>query len=226
MKGPYKIWEDVYLIGDSNISHSMDCCVYLVDAGELVMIDAGAGRSTDRFVDNIQILELMPEKLSTIIVTHAHIDHIGSLAEFKKRYNVKIIVHSLDSGNIETGDNVGTEYYGIKYKPCPVDIKIHGENNSLNIGCHEFHMVHIPGHTPGSMAVFIDEGGKRVLFGQDIHGPYAPMWGSDPVKAVNSLEKLISLKADILCEGHYGIIRPAHAVENFIQGFLNDLTAR
>lgn len=226
MKEPYKIYENVYLIGDPDISHIMDCCVYLVDAGELVMIDAGAGRSTDRLIDNIQMLGLMPEKLSIIIITHAHIDHIGSLAEFKKRYNVKIIAHSLDSDSIETGSNVGAEYYGVNYEPCQVDIKIYGEYDNLHIGCCEFQVVHIPGHTPGSMAVFLDEGGKRILFGQDIHGPYNSTWGGEPDKAISSLGKLISLKADILCEGHYGIIRPANKVENFIRGFLDDLVAR
>ena len=97
MGQPYRVFEDIYMVGSSDISHSMDCCVYLVDAGDLVLIDAGAGKSTSRLTDNIQALGLRPEKLSSIIVTHAHIDHIGSLHDLKDIYGVKIIAHEDDA---------------------------------------------------------------------------------------------------------------------------------
>jgi glyoxylase-like metal-dependent hydrolase (beta-lactamase superfamily II) len=62
-----------------------------------------------------------------------------------------------------------------------------------------------------------------VLFGQDIHGPYYRDWGADPEQAKASLQKLIELKADILCEGHFGIYRPASAVEDYIRGYMERL---
>jgi len=40
---PFEVCRDVYMIGDSDISHPYDCCVYLLDAGDLVLIDSGAG---------------------------------------------------------------------------------------------------------------------------------------------------------------------------------------
>ena len=223
MNRPCKVWEDVYLAGSSDISHSMDCCVYLVDAGEIVLIDAGAGKSTSRLVDNIQALGFMLERLSTVIVTHAHIDHIGSLYDLKKKYGIQIIAHELDSVAIESGKKVGAEYYGVKYQPCDIDIKLTGEDVNLKIGGCEFRFLHIPGHTPGSVAVVLETGGKKVLFGQDIHGPYHLALGGEPEKAVNSLVKLRDLEADILCEGHYGIITPAVKVKAFIQEFIDNL---
>ena len=60
----YKVFEDIYMVGSSDTSHSMDCCVYLVDAGDLVLIDAGAGKSTSRLIDNIHALGLRPENIS------------------------------------------------------------------------------------------------------------------------------------------------------------------
>jgi glyoxylase-like metal-dependent hydrolase (beta-lactamase superfamily II) len=223
MGQPYKVFEDVYLVGSSDISHSMDCCVYLVDAGDLVLIDAGAGKSTSRLIDNIQALGFQPEKLSAVIVTHAHIDHIGSLHDLKELYGVKIIAHKEDAEAIETDNKVGAAYYGIKYKPCTVDINLEGEENKLKLGSYEFKLIHIPGHTPGSMAVVLETAGKKVLFGQDIHGPYHPNWGGDPQKAIESLTKLREIQADILCEGHYGVIQPGERVTDFIQGFIDDL---
>ena len=217
------VCERVYIIGGPGISDGEDCCVYLVDAGELVMVDAGAGNSANRLTDNIQALGLMPERLSTIIITHAHIDHIGALSEFKRRYGVKIIAHEGDATAISSGKNVGAEFYGIEYQPCVVDIILKGIEDNLTIGNMQFNFYHVPGHTPGSMVVTINSGKNRVLFGQDIHGPYHPMWGGNITRAIESLKKIKSLNADILCEGHYGIIKPADKIQEFIQEFIDGL---
>ena len=45
MSAPFRVIDGVYMGGSAEISDSMDCCVYLIDAGELVLIDTGAGRS-------------------------------------------------------------------------------------------------------------------------------------------------------------------------------------
>ncbi len=223
MSRPHRIWQDVYQVGGSGLSHPDDCSVYLVDAGDLVMIDAGAGRSFDRLVDNIRSLGLSPEKLKAVIVTHAHIDHVGALAQFRTRYRVEIIAHELDAPGIETGKGIGAEFYGMDYAPCAVDRRVWGAGASLDIGRHRFHLVHIPGHTPGSIAVYLDIAGRRVLFGQDIHGPYVPEWGAEPERARKSLRKLIELKPDILCEGHFGVYEPAEVAKDYIMQYLDRL---
>lgn len=223
MARPFHVYQDIYMIGSAEISHPYDCCVYLVDAGELILIDSGAGRSFNRLVDNILTLGLDPEKITTVLVTHCHIDHIGSLAKFKQKYGAKIIAHELDAGAIETGTGTGAEFYQVPYEPCSVDVRLQGSEQKLVLGGQEFTAVHIPGHTRGSIALYPDTGGKRVLFGQDIHGPYEAMWGGEPEKAISSLRKLIDLKADILCEGHFGIYQPASEVKDYIEGYLQQL---
>jgi glyoxylase-like metal-dependent hydrolase (beta-lactamase superfamily II) len=126
------------MIGSADISGGMDCCVYLVDAGELVLIDSGAGRSTDRLVDNIQALGFMPEQLTTLVITHAHIDHIGSAADLRDRFSLRVIAHEQDAAAIESGKKVGAEYYGVRYRPCAVDKKLAGKENELEIGYVKF----------------------------------------------------------------------------------------
>ena len=223
MEKPFKVWEDVYIIGSAELSHPYDCCVYLLDADDLVLIDSGAGMSFDKLVSNIESLGFNPRKLKTIIVTHAHIDHIGSLQRFREVFGIQVIAHELDAGAIETGKRVGAEAYGVDYKPCSVDLKIQSTDKSFQFGAKEFKIIHIPGHTPGSIAAYIDIEGKRVLFGQDIHGPYYRQWGGDPLRAKQSLQKLNELKSDILCEGHFGIYQPASAVERYIRGYIDSL---
>jgi glyoxylase-like metal-dependent hydrolase (beta-lactamase superfamily II) len=223
MGKPFRIYQDIYLIGSAEISHPYDCCVYLIDVGELILIDSGAGQSFDRLVDNILTSGLIPEKITTVIVTHCHIDHVGSLAKFKQKYGVKIIAHSLDAEAIETGEGVGAEAYGVDYEPCQVDVKLQRAEQRLVFGGQEFTAIHIPGHTRGSIALYTEISGKKILFGQDIHGPYSAMWGGEPEKAIISLQKLIDLDADILCEGHFGIYQPASKVKAYIESYLRQL---
>jgi metallo-beta-lactamase class B len=221
MKPPGKIIDGVYIVGSADISHSYDCSVYLVDAGQLVLIDAGAGLSFERLTANIRSLGLRPESLDTLVVTHRHIDHVGALARFKSELGVSIVVHEGDAEAIETGDGVLADFYGVDYAGVRADRILRGAEETLGFDRLELKAVHIPGHTPGSIALYFDSSsGERVLFGQDIHGPYNPAWGADPEAARASLEKLIGLNADILCEGHFGVVRGAAAVKKFIAQYL------
>jgi glyoxylase-like metal-dependent hydrolase (beta-lactamase superfamily II) len=218
---PFRIWKDIYAIGGPELSHSYDCCVYLIGGEELVLIDSGAGESFNQLVTNIHYLGLKPERLKAVIATHAHIDHIGALHQFRARFGVEVIAHELDAEAIETGEGVGAEFYGIAYKPCKVDIKLQEGGECLKYGDYELRVVHIPGHTAGSIAIYLDIG-KRVLFGQDIHGPYF-LKGADRQQAKISLQRLVDLEADILCEGHFGIYEPVAEVTRYIEGYLHSL---
>jgi hypothetical protein len=71
------------------------------------------------------------------------------------------------------------------------------------------------------MAVYGDFGGRRILFGQDIHGPFMSAFRSNIHDWRVSMARLIALKADILCEGHYGIFQPADRVERYISSCLD-----
>ena len=223
MTEPLKVCKDVYMVGGSDLSHHYDCSVYLLDAGDLLLIDSGAGMSFDKLISNIKQLGFDPKKLKSILVTHSHIDHIGSLHRFRKEFGVQIIAHELDADEIEGDGGIAAKAYGVAYTSCHVDLRIEGAEETLKLGKYELKIIHIPGHTPGSIAVYVDIDKQRVLFGQDIHGPYYPHWGADPALAKLSLQKLIDLKADILCEGHFGIYQPASEVKRYIQQYVDSL---
>jgi glyoxylase-like metal-dependent hydrolase (beta-lactamase superfamily II) len=80
--------------------------------------------------------------------------------------------------------------------------------------------LHTPGHTPGSLSVYRDQGGERILFGQDIHRPFLPEFGADLTAWRRSMEMLINLNADILCEGHFGVIRTHTRITEYIEYYL------
>ena len=218
-----EITAGVYQVGGDGLSRGEDCCVYLVDGGtESALIDTGAGRSASMIIDNIRAIGVELSSLKYIVVTHGHIDHIGGLAFLKEQLQAQVIAHQLELPAIEEGlpHLTAASRYGVKYEKVKVDQVLQGEAEKIKVGQLELVCLHTPGHTVGGISPYIDIGGKRVLFGQDIHGPFNEKWGSDLNQWELSMQKLIELKADILCEGHFGIYSPASAVRKYIEGYL------
>ena len=220
-----EIISGVYLIGGPGITSADDAAIYLIDfAGELVLIDAGAGRSASQIVRNIEMLGLNPINISHLILTHCHIDHIGSAPFFKNQYGIKILIHELDAKAVESGDSLKTaaNWYGTIFSPTKVDRKLYGSHEILKFGQEELHCLHTPGHTPGSISLYVDREVKRVLFGQDIHGPFNVAFGSDIEAWKKSMQILLALNADILCEGHFEIFQPKERVRDYIERYLEE----
>ena len=206
------------------MSHHSDASVFLVDVGnrETVMTDCGAGRSFNALVKNMETLGFSPQIMRALILTHCHIDHIGSAAQFKFNYNPTVVAHKGDVEAIEGRNPAPTaaSWYGVEYQPVQVDKVLSEEEEILTFGDVDFHCLHTPGHTPGSISIYCDFNGTRILFGQDIHGPFDDSFGSDIQEWKNSMERLLALEADILCEGHFGTYQPKGKVKAYIEGYL------
>jgi glyoxylase-like metal-dependent hydrolase (beta-lactamase superfamily II) len=216
------VCDRVYAVGGPGFSSPEDCCVYAVDAGaELVLIDAGVGIGQQQIEKNIRSLGFEPAQIWHVVATHCHIDHIGGLAALVERYGTKVIAHEMDRAGIEEKrpELTAASMYGVDYKPVKIDLLLKGELEKLKLGDVDFNFLHTPGHTPGSISVYIDTNDGRVLFGQDIHGPFSPTWGSNLGQWRESMKKLLALKADILCEGHAGIYR-GDKIERYIEAYL------
>ena len=217
------IAKGVYLIGGPNISRSDDATVFIIDFdGELVMIDAGAGRSSRILERNIRDEGLDPKAITTLILTHCHIDHIGSAPYFRDSFGCRLLIHDLDADAVEKGDPIRTaaNWYETTFPPTRIDRRLQGDQETLIFGKGELHCLHTPGHTPGSIAVYLDRDGERILFGQDIHGPFMSSFGSNIEHWKASMHRLLDLRADMLSEGHFGIFRPAERVEQYIRKYL------
>lgn len=222
------VHEDVYLVGSSNLTSPDDCCVYLIDLGDLVMIDAGAGQSVPAILENIASLGFSPSSIAAVVVTHCHIDHIGGIPLLQEKTGCEVIAHELDAHAIESGDpeKTAAALYGRDFPPTKVDYRLSEVREVLKFAKGEILCLHTPGHTPGSISIILDHSGKRVLFGQDIHGPFLTSFGSNMSAWRKSMEVLLGLKADILCEGHFGIIQPEAEVEKYIRHYLDIYAAK
>ncbi len=212
-----EIIKNVYHVGDSG------CSVFLVNTQSddgLVLIDCGMSLS---LIKNISRAGLDPKNIKNCIITHFHIDHIGACSDLKKfNKNVKFFAHELDATAIEEKGHdheTAARWYGVSYTPVKLEKRLKGDLEILKFGQCEFKCIHTPGHTPGSIVVVIEVNKTKVLFGQDLHGPIIP-GVSNFNDYQDSLRKILDLKADILCEGHFGIYQPAERVERYIKGYI------
>ena len=218
------VFDGIFQVGGSDLSDPADAAVYVITSrSDMVMIDCGSGQAPEAITENMEAAGLDPARLSTLVLTHCHVDHIGATAFFKQISDCAVVAHTLDAEAIETGHPVLTaaNWYKTRLHKTTVDRRLNEPDETISCGEEVLHCIHTPGHTPGSIAVYIDRLGKRILFGQDIHGPFAREFGSDISQWRTSMETLLALKSDILCEGHFGIFKPAERVARYIRGYLD-----
>lgn len=197
-----------------------DAAIYLVRFGDkAALIDAGTGRNHKRLVENIAKCLGSDARLEYLLLTHCHYDHTGGARAVRDEYGCQIVAHELDAVYLEAGDSSVTAAtrYGAQLQPFAVDIKLQGPEAVLPIGDGVVKAIHSPGHSPGSVAYTTEIDGELILFGQDIHGPIHSEYLSNEEQYLVSLERLERLDADVLLEGHFGVIEPKGEVRAFIE---------
>lgn len=217
------ITDHVYQVAGGSITTGDDAAAFLIAADDPILIDTGAGRSIKTVIENIETAGIDPSTIKRVVFTHNHIDHIGGMVYLKDNFDVTFYMHQLDAPAVEMGDNIITAatMYGIDLPPIPIDVKFSKTEFSLDIGDTRLILLHTPGHTPGSISPYIDIDGKRIIFAQDVHGPFMDIFNSDIKSWRKSMKKLKALKPDILCEGHYGIFSPREKALAYIDEYLN-----
>ena len=106
--------------------------------GELVLVDAAA--EPDRLLAEI---EAAGGRLTRIVTTHRHPDHWQALAEVARATGATLSAHPLDAPGI----------------PVPTDALVE-EGDRVPVGDASLEVIHLRGHTPGSVALLYDAGGQ------------------------------------------------------------------
>jgi glyoxylase-like metal-dependent hydrolase (beta-lactamase superfamily II) len=221
---PYRITKEIYQVGGGRLTSPEDAAIYLININShAALVDSGCGSSIPQLLRNIRACSVEPDRIEYLLITHCHFDHTGGVKGLKNELKRAVIAaHRLDAVYLEEGDNTVTaaRWYGSVIEPFEVERKFDGDEDQVLLGERIVRAIHIPGHSPGSVVYLIESEGKKVLFGQDVHGPIEPAIRSDRAAYRKSLELLLTLEADMLCEGHYGIIEGSKDVKEFISSFL------
>jgi glyoxylase-like metal-dependent hydrolase (beta-lactamase superfamily II) len=139
-------------------------------------------------------------KVKSIVITHGHIDHVGAAAELKEATGAPVY---LNEDDLPTYARVEMQamWLGLD-PPAMVDIDaLARDGDVLRIGPVEFTVLHTPGHTPGSIGLWIPAERKLVagdtLFRESIGRTDLP--GGDPKRILVSIrEKFMPLPDETL----------------------------
>ena len=184
---------------------------YIVSNKELLLVDTGMPGRSGEIIDYIKNeLKRDPQDIKTIIVTHHHFDHTGSLDKLKKITGAKIAIHSADADYI-SGEKTQhgslfmipvVMFMKIIYRSQPVKADLLLEDGD-QIG--DYRVIHTPGHTSGSICLYNPINkvlfvGDNLMYSNDkIEGPRVI---HEPESYKKSIEKLRNLDIGVILTGH------------------------
>src|SRR4030095_15107989 len=208
---------------------------FLIDEGELTLIDTGLPKSEDKIVAAIESTGKNVRDVKHIIVTHCHPDHAGSAAALKRMSGARVYMHPVDAAMVRKGDTARPMpparglLGGLMYRlfipkkptpiePCAIDQEIH-DGTELPIA-GGLKAIHIPGQCAGQVALLWPR--RRLLFAADACANM-PTFGyalcyESLEEGKKSLRKLAALDFDAAVFGHGGPIQSA-ATKRFRQQF-------
>ena len=198
---------------------------------EFVLIDTGMPYSADKIISETEKRFGANNRPKAIILTHGHFDHVGSIIELVKHWDVPVYAHELElpflTGEMDYPKPDPSVEGGMVSKMSPMfPIK------AINLGSHvkplpqdgsvphlpDFRWIHTPGHAPGHVSLFREKD-KALIVGdafvtvkqeylykvftqeQEISGPPRYLT-TDWTAARQSVEVLEALKPAVAITGH------------------------
>ncbi len=164
--------------------------IALQEGGEALVIDPGA--------DVSRILAYLTQhrlRLTAIIVTHAHLDHIGGAAQLKQNTGVPVMLQARDM-DLYANLDWQARWMGVPTPSCTaIDLELE-ERTAVQSAGLTLRVLETPGHTPGSVCLWMpDEAllfAGDTLFAGSIGRTDLP--GGDPRQILSSLHhKLLAL---------------------------------
>ena len=131
---------------------------YDSDSLEAIVIDPGMlDRSERDFFDKFIAENNL--RLTQIVNTHLHLDHCFGNNYVRDRYGVKIAASPADAFLGATFEEQVRKYIGddeFDSRKIEIDIPLH-EGDIIPVGQYKFHVIEVPGHSPGGIALYCPE---------------------------------------------------------------------
>lgn len=115
---------------------------------EALVIDPG-----DQISEILAIIQKHNFQIKQIVITHAHIDHVGSAMKLRQATGAPILINENDYALLKMLD-VQAAWLGMQ-DPGKVEIAASlGESDSVKAGSLSANVLHTPGHTEGSICLY------------------------------------------------------------------------
>ena len=191
--------------------------------GKHVLVDSGMAGSSTEIIAQLERSRVSPKDIGLVVVTHAHADHTGSLADVVQATGAKVAVHRLEAEYLRTGMSppaAQNRLSRILFRPSPKpravgvepDVLV-GDELDLNQYGVASRIIWTPGHTRGSVSVLLESGeaivGDLVLPRFMAFGPPAiAFWATSREDTIASIRKVLDLRPSIILTSHGGPYRP------------------
>lgn len=207
--------EDVTLISEIHVARWLRCNIWHI-----------RGRDADLVIDTGMGLRPLPEEIARLsdrpqiaLMTHSHFDHAGGLCDFDIRCGhcseAAIIADPTpantvaDTGYVRAETFTALPWEGFSYqdyevRPAPLT-RLLDEGDVIDLGDRVFHVFHLPGHSPGSIALY--EKTTGLLFSGDVIYDGAlidDLYHSEPEVLAASHARLRELPVSTVHGGHFG----------------------
>ena len=168
--------------------------------GEAIVIDPGGN-----LADVQRILNKHQLRVKAIVITHAHIDHIAGADQLRKSTGAPVY---MNEGDQELSNHLDMQaaWLGVETPASPgIDVPTR-EGDVLMVGKVPFHVLHTPGHTQGSISLWIPGEGKLVagdtLFRESI--------GRTDLPGGNGRQILASIQGKLMSLPEETVVIPGH----------------
>lgn len=181
-------------------------CYLLATARGCVLIDTGFFLGRARLERGLAAAGCVPgsNRLALVVLTHGDSDHAGNAAYLQRRYGAPIAMHPADVPMVEQGEMYATRTVGgrlaraflspiMRMRPCDCftpDVLLN-EGDSLAPWGLDATVLHLPGHTPGSIGILTAEG--HLFSGDLITQNAVPGWRKivdDPAEVAASIARV------------------------------------
>jgi glyoxylase-like metal-dependent hydrolase (beta-lactamase superfamily II) len=201
---------------------------FVVRGERTILVDTGNPGNAPRVFRAMEGFGLDPREVSLILLTHGHVDHFGSIHEFKARCGAPVAIHTADAAALRAGGNppivprsftahvLKPFFQNRRIAPCQPDIMLE-DGMSLEPYGVPGTVVTTPGHTPGSVSVLLE--GDALLAGDLLLGGYLgghvaperpglPYFYDDLPQLLASVQRVLTLPWSQMWVGHGGPLAP------------------
>ena len=138
---PVKVFDNMYYVGMTEYSSWA-----ITTSQGIILLDAIYDYSIeDEVVEGLKTLGLNPADIKYVIVAHGHLDHAGGAKYLQEKYGARLIMSAADYDLLDQQNP--------PWKPKRDMVATDGMK--VTLGDTTLTLVHIPGHTPGTMGTIV-----------------------------------------------------------------------